>query len=93
MTQDADNELPFSCFEVNTEGLTCDNAVLEFFLSATINSSPEGVKATKISLRKDGVVVAVAVAESNDEGDLLTSNFSILYKELVPAESVFDFDI
>ena len=59
MTQEADNDLPNGCFEVNTEDAEC-SAVLEFFLSATINSSPEGVKATKISLRKDGVVVAVA---------------------------------
>lgn len=92
MTQEADNLLPFSCFEVNTEDAEC-SAVLEFFFSATINSSPEGVKATKVSLRKDGVVVAVAVAEEDDEGGPLASNFSIFYKEIVPAESVLAFDI
>lgn len=92
MTQEADNLLPFSCFEIDTTTAEY-NAVLEFFFSATINSSPEGVKATKVSLRKDGVVVAVAVAEEDDEGGPLASNFSIFYKELVPAMSVFAFDI
>ena len=85
MTQSDYNDLPNSCFTASTFDL--DTAVIvEFFLSATINPSVDGVKVTEIVLNRDGVPVALAsAAADNTMGNLQASNFNIIYKELIPA--------
>ena len=69
MTQSDYNDLPNSCF--SAFALVDTAVIVEFFLSATINPSVDGVKVTEIVLNKDGVPVALAsAAADNTMGNL-----------------------
>lgn len=93
MTQQGWNEIPQGCFKVDTAGFE-SNVIVEFFLSATINSSADGVQATKIRLVKDGVPVALAVSSDNEtEGENYSPNFSVFYKVVQEADMEVDYDI
>ena len=93
MNQQAWNEIPTGCFKVNTDDFE-SNVIVEFFLSATINPSADGVQATKIRLRADEVPVALAVSSDNEtEGENLTSNFSVFYKVVQEPDMEVDYDI
>ena len=93
MTQSDYNDLPNSCFTASTVDLETA-VIVEFFLSATINPSADGVQATKIQLRADEVPVALAVSSDNEtEGENLTSNFSVFYKVVQEPDMEVDYDI
>ena len=93
MNQQAWNEITTGCFKVNTDAFE-SNVIVEFFLSATINPSADGVQASKIRLDADGVTVALAVSSDNEtEGENLTTNFSIFYKIVQEPDMEVDYDI
>ena len=94
MVQQDWNEIPTGCFKVDTAGFE-SNVIVEFFLSATINPSADGVQATKIRLRADEVPVALAVSSDNEtEGEINTpTNFSVFYKVVQEADMEVDYDI
>ena len=74
------------------------NVILEFFLSATINGpASEGVQATEISLNSMGAPLAIASSSDNElkntQADMLSTNFSIFYKQIILPDDVIDFNI
>ena len=84
-------QIPNSCFTVMGEDDMSD-AVVEFFLSATINIGADGTQVNQICLLSDGVVVAKAEYDGEEDNGL-HRNFAIFYKAKVLAGMPQEFEI